>query len=104
MTAEMEKWAKNQNAIIPVISLFWFIVVIALVIWFFSGGIAQHLAEDYEIQYKIALQSGEWIDARYAASMAALFYLDAHDDYNYKKWKNLERDMDIRIEKQKREE
>jgi len=77
------------------------IVFIGLIGYFFGGGIEkqaqnqQHEVEnqvalDAEKQYEIAKKNGKAIDAYVQAGLVAAAYLQANDEVNYKKWKDIE--------------
>ena len=80
------------------------IVVFVILIWFFFGGgleqqaadqmqtIENQVAEDAVKQYEIAKNSGNAIDAYVHAGIVAAAYLQAQDEPNYKKWKDIERE------------
>lgn len=80
------------------------IVVFVILIWFFFGGgleqqaaeqmqtIENQVAEDAVKQYEIAKNSGNAIDAYVHAGIVAAAYLQAQDEPNYKKWKDIEKE------------
>ena len=71
-------------------------------IWFFWGGglenqaakemqqIENQVAEDAVKQYEIAKRNGNATDAYVHAGLVAAAYLQAKDEVNYKKWKDIE--------------
>ena len=87
---------KSFKGIIAVVFLIW-------VVYFFVGGglekqaatemdtIENQVALDSEKQYEIAKSSGTAIDAYVHAGMVAAAYLQAKDETNYKKWKEIEK-------------
>lgn len=69
--------------------------------YFFGGGIEEQAARDLQKienqvaadavkQYEIAKRSGSAMDAYVQARMAAAAFLQANDEENYKKWKDIE--------------
>lgn len=91
-----------------------FCVVVALFVWFVPDGCSEpgwfepdetmaerifgkenaydiEKAEDCVKKYYIAGRSGYHDDAEDEARMAASYYLDAGDEANYRKWKELEK-------------
>ena len=69
--------------------------------YFFGGGIEEQAARDLQKienqvaadavkQYEIAKRSGSAMDAYVQAGMAAAAFLQANDEKNYKKWKDIE--------------
>lgn len=88
--------SKNAKGIIGAIGF-------VIVIWFYFGGGLQHqaakqmqtienqVAEDAVKQYNIAKSSGNAMDAYVHAGLVAAAYLQAKDEANYKKWKNIEK-------------
>jgi hypothetical protein len=52
--------------------------------------IKQQVAEDTVKQYEIAKRNGSAIDAYVHAGLVAAAYLQAHDESNYQKWKEIE--------------
>ena len=90
---------KNQNN--PVGAIVGFVMVGAIVWFYFGGGlerkvqkdmrqIEQQVAADVVQQYEIAKRSGNAIDAYVHASLVAAAYLQAKDEPNYQKWKTIE--------------
>jgi hypothetical protein len=79
------------------------IVVFVIMIWFyFGGGLEQQAAEQMQTienqvaadavkQYEIAKNSGDAMDAYVQAGIVAAAYLQAKDELNYKKWKDIEK-------------
>lgn len=53
--------------------------------------IENKVAEDAVKQYEIAKQNGSKMDAYVQAGMVCAAYLQANDQENYKKWKEIER-------------
>ncbi len=51
--------------------------------------IQQQVAKDFEKQYFIAKRNGSAIDAYTQAMLVATSYLQANDEANYRKWKNI---------------
>ena len=71
--------------------------------YFFDGGpesqaktemnkIENQVAEDAIRQYEIAKRSGSAMDAYVQAGMVAAAFLQAEDEANYKKWKEIEKE------------
>ncbi len=69
--------------------------------YFYGGGIEHHaaremqkierqVAEDAVRQYEIAKRNGSAMDAYVHAGLVAAAYLQAKDERNYKKWKEIE--------------
>ncbi len=86
---------KNVKGIISLI------FAIGLLYFFFGGGlekqaanemekIVNQVALDSEKQYEIAKNSGNAMDAYVHAGLVAAAYLQAKDEVNYKKWKDIE--------------
>ncbi|HOM84014.1 MAG TPA: hypothetical protein PLZ94_19750 [Armatimonadota bacterium] len=83
------------------------LVAIGLV-WFFYGGglekqaakdmhrIEQQVAADAVKQYEIAKRSGTPMDAYVHAGLVAAAYLQAKDEANYQKWKQIEKQEAVR--------
>ncbi len=79
------------------------VVGLVIMIWFYFGGgleqqaakqmqtIENQVAADAVKQYEIAKNSGNAIDAYVHAGMVAAAYLQAKDEPNYKKWKDIEK-------------
>ena len=79
------------------------VVVLVIIIWFYFGGGLEHqaakqmqtiekqVAEDAIKQYEIAKSSGNAMDTYVHAGMVAASYLQAKDEVNYKKWKEIEK-------------
>lgn len=78
-------------------------IILALVLlgYFFGGGLEEQAAKDLQKienqvaadavkQYEIAKRSGSDMDAYVQAGMAAAAFLQANDEENYKKWKEIE--------------
>lgn len=53
--------------------------------------IENQVAEDAVKQYEIAKRSGDKVEIYTHASLVAASYLQAKDEENYKKWKEIER-------------
>lgn len=53
--------------------------------------IENQVAKDAEEQYNIALRQGDKMQIAVQASMVAQAYLQAKDEANYKKWKDIEK-------------
>lgn len=77
------------------------IFVIGLLYFFFGGGlenqaasqmekIENQVALDSEKEYEIAKNSGNAMDTYVHAGLVAAAYLQAKDEVNYKKWKDIE--------------
>lgn len=90
---------KNQSVAGRIVGI---LVVIVLIWYFFGGGlekqaikdmqqIEQQVAADAVKQYEIAKRSGSAMDAYVHASLVAAAYLQAKDEPNYKKWKEIEK-------------
>ncbi len=81
-----------------------FVVAVVSSIWIFgghaSGPILQkaydETAVDFAQRYEIAKRNGSAIDAYVAAQLAVAGYLQAKDEKNYRKWKQIERAEAIR--------
>ncbi|MFZ3065821.1 MAG: hypothetical protein WA277_11130 [Nitrospirota bacterium] len=97
--------SKNQSVVGGIVGI---IVAIGLVWYFYGGGlekqaakevqqIEQQVAADAVKQYEIAKRSGSAMDAYVHASLVAAAYLQAKDEANYKKWKEIERQEGIRV-------
>jgi hypothetical protein len=78
------------------------IFVIGLLYFLFGGGIEKQAANemqklenqvalDSERQYEIAKNSGNGMDSYVHAGLVAAAYLQAEDEVNYKKWKEIEK-------------
>ena len=78
------------------------LVVVGAAWYLFGGGlekqaakdldnIQQQVAADFVNQYEIAKRSGTAIDAHLHAGLAAAAYLQAGDESNYRKWKEIEK-------------
>jgi hypothetical protein len=78
------------------------IVIFLGILWFFFGGGLEHkaasdmqkienqVAEDAVKQYEIAKRQGDKTQIYVQAGMVAAAYLQAKDEENYKKWKDIE--------------
>ena len=94
----MSEQNKNTNPIAALVGL----VVVGAGIWFYFGGglekqaqkdlgrIKQQVAEDAVKQYEIAKRSGSAMDACVHAGLVAAAYIQAKDEANYQKWKQIE--------------
>lgn len=92
--------AKNLSAGQVISSL----VFAAAALWFFAGGglekqaasdmqkIENQVAVDAVKQYDIAKRQGDKIQACVQAGMVSAAYLQAKDESNYQKWKDIEKD------------
>jgi len=90
---------KKTNPLAALIGL----AVVGCVLWYYLGGgleqsaqkqmgrIEQQVATDSEKQYDIAKRSGSAMDAYVQSSLVAAAYLQAKDEANYKKWKQIEK-------------
>jgi hypothetical protein len=79
------------------------IVLLVGLVWYFAGGgleshaasemnnIENQVALDAEKQYDIAKRSGNAIDTYVHAGLVAAAYLQAKDEANYSKWKEIEK-------------
>lgn len=79
------------------------VILLVIVGWFFFGGgleqqaqhqmddISNQVAEDAIKQYEIVKKSGTEIECYTQASLVAAAYLQAKDEENYQKWKNIEK-------------
>jgi uncharacterized membrane protein YdfJ with MMPL/SSD domain len=79
------------------------VVIIIVAIWYFFGGglekqadhnmaeIENKVALDAVKQYEIAKTGGDKMEIYAHASMVVAAYLQAKDEVNYKKWKEIER-------------
>lgn len=94
-TTEKKKSSKTKLILIIIggIAIIWFL---------FGGGLEQkaaadmqkienQVANDFEKQYDIAKKNGSAMDAYSAAMMVSAAYLQANDEPNYKKWKEIEK-------------
>lgn len=90
---EMKKGTRAIIGIIVAIGLMWY---------FFGGGMdkqvakdMQHIenqvAEDAVKQYEIAKRGGDKMQTYVQASLVAAAYLQAKDEINYNKWKEIEK-------------
>lgn len=91
---------KNNNNAKAIISLLIFIGLI----WFYFGGglekqveidtqrIENQVALDAVKQYEIAKRNSSAMDAYVHAGLVAASYLQAKDEANYKKWKEIEKE------------
>ena len=84
------------------------IVILVFIGYFFGGGlekqaqnemdkIENQVALDTEKQYEIAKRNGSNMDAYVQAGMVAAAYLQAEDENNYKKWKEIETELAKKI-------
>ena len=88
----------KNNAVGAILTL----IVIGAGGWYYFGGglekqavksmrqIEQQVAEDAVDHYEIAKRSGNQTDAYVQAGIVAASYLQANDEYNYKKWKRIQ--------------
>jgi hypothetical protein len=84
---------KNAN-----FKAFGWLVVLGVVVWyFFAGGLEHHVANDVQKQYEIAVKSGNLMDAYVHAGLVAEVYLQAKDEDNYKKWKQIQNEAGVRV-------
>ncbi|MBT3278392.1 MAG: hypothetical protein HN370_03355 [Phycisphaerales bacterium] len=84
----------NQNKSSPekIISGVITVILVVGALWFFwGGGVEQQVASDMIKQYDIAKKNGTAIDAYVQASMVAAAFLQAEDETNYIKWKQIEK-------------
>lgn len=94
-TTEKKKTSKTKVILMVIggIAIIWFL---------FDGGLEQQaasnmqkienqVAADFEKQYDIAKKNGTAMDAYSAAMMVSAAYLQANDEPNYKKWKEIEK-------------
>jgi hypothetical protein len=97
----METVKKKRNILGFVV-----VIVMAIIgIWYlFGGGLEQQavrdlkkievqVAQDAEKAFKIALESGNDMDAYVQAGLVAAAYLQANDTDNYKKWNEVEKTL-----------
>ncbi len=70
------------------------IVIFLAAAWYFFGynGIEKQVANDAVKEYNMAVRSGSSVDICVHASLVAASYSQAHDDINYDKWKDIERE------------
>ena len=69
------------------------IVLFAVGIWYFyGGGVEREVASDEIEQYEMCLRNNDLIGASAHAGVVSAAYLQAGDEENYRKWKNLEDD------------
>lgn len=78
------------------------IILVGLIYFFFGGGLEKQaasqmqnienmVAADAVKQYEIAKKGGDAMDAYVHAGLVAASYLQAKDEENYKKWKEIEK-------------
>jgi hypothetical protein len=78
------------------------VVIIGLVYFFFGGGlekkaasdmqkIENQVAQDAVEQYEITKRGGDAMDIYIHASLVSAAFLQAKDEVNYKKWKEIEK-------------
>ena len=79
------------------------ILFFVFIIYFYFGGGLEHqvakdmqnisniVAEDQMKQYDIAKNTGNKMDAYIQAGFVAAAYLQAKDELNYQKWKNIQK-------------
>ena len=88
----------NNNNAKAIISL---LIFIGLIWFYFGGGLEKQVAKDMERienqvatdavkQYEIAKRNGSAMDAYLQAGLVTASYLQAKDETNYKKWKEIE--------------
>jgi hypothetical protein len=88
--------------------IFGIIITIVIIGYLFGGGIEKQaqneinkiehqVALDAEKQYSIAKRNGTDMDAYVQASLVAAAYLQANDEVNYKKWKEVETQLAKKI-------
>ncbi len=91
------------------IRLIIFGIIVIAGIWYFKGGGAEKMAQsdlseaqiqeqiihDAETQYEVAKRNGSPMDIYVRAGIVAEAYLQANDQENYKKWKQIEADAAI---------
>lgn len=88
--------------------IFGTIVIVIFLGYFFGGGlekqaqkemdkIENQVALDAEKQYEIAKKNGSDMDAYVQSGMVAAAYLQAEDENNYKKWKEIENELAKKI-------
>lgn len=89
-------------------TLFSVLIFGVLIFYFFGGGLEQQaqkeldrielqVAEDAVRQYEIASKNGSAMDAYTQAGFVAAAYLQAGDEANYKKWKDIEKEWGRKI-------
>jgi len=98
----------SEKKSLSVVQIVVVILVVIVILWYFYGGglekqatnnmqqIEQQVAADAVKQYEITKSSGTAIDAYVHAGLVAAAYLQAKDEANYKKWKEIERQEGIR--------
>ncbi|PSL42799.1 hypothetical protein CLV51_11015 [Chitinophaga niastensis] len=97
---ENNEGKKPSSALKAIIS-----IAIAIgALWFFFGGgleqkaksdlnkIENQVAEDAVKQYEIAKKQGDKMQTYVQASLVATAYLQAKDEVNYNKWKDIEKE------------
>jgi len=79
------------------------VVILVVIIWFYFGGgleqqaskqmetIQNKVALDSEKEYEIAKRNGDLMEIYVHAGLVAAAYLQAKDEVNYKKWKEIEK-------------
>lgn len=79
------------------------IALLVILYFIFGGGKEEYVASemnkienqvalDFEKQYEIAKKNGGALEAYTAAAQVAAAYLQAKDEPNYKKWKDIEKE------------
>lgn len=82
-------------------SIITIIVIGALILYFFEGGIENdatselqeiesQVAQDLILEYQMAKRNGSAVDACVHAGLVAAAFLQANDEANYRKWKGIE--------------
>jgi hypothetical protein len=95
----METQKKKGGALKAIVS----IAILIAVVWFFFGGglenqaakqmdeIHNQVADDAIKQYEIVKKNGNEIECYTQASLVAAAFLQAQDEANYNKWKEIEK-------------
>ena len=84
------------------------IFIVIFISLYFGGGIEKQaqkemdkienqVASDSEKQYEIAKRNGSDMDAYVQAGLVCAAYLQANDEFNYKKWKAIENQLAKKI-------
>ena len=79
-----------ENKSNPVQAIISVIFTIGLLWYFFGGGLQNSVAKDFEKQYEMSVRNGSAIDVCVHAGLVSAAYLQAHDESNYKRWKQTE--------------
>jgi hypothetical protein len=67
--------------------------ILAFGAWYMlGGGVEQHVADDAVKQYEIAKRDGAQMDVCVHAGLVSAAYIQAKDEENYRKWKQIEND------------